>query len=93
MVTPSRIATFKLPPEAEIEALVNGYAGAIEGLRDPMREGGDAGQKLYETLVAPARLVNSRRSNVAVVVDGALHNLNFETLPAAGPNRTIGLTT
>ena len=85
VVTPSRIATFKLPPQAEIEALVNAYAGAIEGLHDPMREGGDAGQKLYETLVAPARPFIPPGSNVAVVMDGALHNLDLETLPAAGP--------
>jgi len=50
-----------------------------------MREGGDAGQKLYATLVAPARPLIPPGSNVAIVVDGALHNLDFETLPAAGP--------
>jgi CHAT domain-containing protein len=85
VVTPSRIATFKLPPATDIEALVHAYAGAIEGLRDPMREGGDAGRKLYDVLVAPAQSLTPAGSNVAVVVDGALHNLNFETLPAAVP--------
>jgi CHAT domain-containing protein/tetratricopeptide (TPR) repeat protein len=85
VVSPSRVATFQLPPEAEIARLVNSYAGAIERLRDPMREGGDAGQKLYETLVAPARSLIPAGSNVAVAADGVLHNLNFETLPVAGP--------
>ena len=85
VVTPSRIATFTLPPAAEIAALVNGYGGMIEGLRDPMREEGEAGNKLYQTLVAPARSLIPAGSNVAVVLDGALHNLNFETLSAAEP--------
>ena len=85
VVTPSRISAFKLPPEAEIEALVNAYAGAIDGLRDPVREGSDAGQKLYETLMAPARPLIPTGSNVAVAADGVLHNLDFETLPTAGP--------
>jgi len=85
VVTPSRIATFKLPPEAEIEALLNSYSAAIEGLRDPMREGSDAGRNLYQSLLAPARSLIPAGSSVAVVVDGALHNLNFEALPAALP--------
>jgi CHAT domain-containing protein/Tfp pilus assembly protein PilF len=84
VITPSRIATFELPPEAEVSALVNAYARTIEGLHDPMGEGGDAGQKLYQTLVAPARPLIPPGSNVAVVLDGALHHLDLETLPAAG---------
>jgi hypothetical protein len=85
VVTPLRIATFTLPPAAEIAALVNGYGGMIEGLRDPMREEGEEGNKLYQTLLAPARSLIPTGSSVAVVLDGALHNLNFETLSAAEP--------
>jgi CHAT domain-containing protein/Tfp pilus assembly protein PilF len=84
VITPSRIATFALPPEAEISALVDAYAGTIEGLHDPIGERGDAGQKLYGTLVAPARPLIPSGSNVAVVLDGALHHLDLGTLPAAG---------
>ena len=85
VITPSRIATFELPPEADVRALVDAYAGTIEGLHDPMAERNDAGQKLYETLVAPARPLIPPGSNVAVVLDGALHHLDLGTLPAAGP--------
>ena len=84
VITPSRIATFELPPEAEVRALVDAYAGTIEGLHDPVREGGNAGQKLYETLVAPARTLIPPGSNVAVVLDGSLHHLDLGTLPAGG---------
>jgi hypothetical protein len=42
-----------------------------------MRERSDAGRNLYQSLVAPARSLIPAGSSVAVVVDGALHNLNF----------------
>ena len=85
VITPSRIATFDLPPEAEIGALVDAYAAAIDGLRDPVQEQGDTGRELYQALVAPARSLIPAGSKVALVADGALHNLAFETLPVAGP--------
>jgi CHAT domain-containing protein/Tfp pilus assembly protein PilF len=84
VITPNKVTTLQLPPKARIEALVNAYAGAIEGLHDPLREGSDAGRELYETLVPPAVPLIPPHSNVAVVLDGALHNLDFETLPAGG---------
>ncbi len=37
-------------------------------------------QKLYEQLVAPAQSFIAPQSNVTLVLDGALHGLNFETL-------------
>lgn len=85
VVTPTKVATFQLPPQGQIEELVKAYAGAIEGLHDPLRDGTDAGRKLYRTLLAPAAALIPPQSSVALVVDGALHNLNFETLPTAGP--------
>ncbi|HXJ96098.1 MAG TPA: CHAT domain-containing protein [Terriglobia bacterium] len=84
VVTPEHVATFQLPPQPEIEKLVAAYDGAIEGLRDPTREGSEAGQKLYETLLAPASPFVRPGSKVTIVPDGALHNLNFESLPVAG---------
>lgn len=85
VITPSKIATFELPPAAEIQTLVDAYAAEIENLRDPVREEGEAGQKLYQMLVAPAQALIPPGSNVAVAVDGALHNLDFDTLPVPGP--------
>lgn len=84
VITPSRISLFKLPPEPEISSLVNAYLGVIEGLHDPMREGGSAGHELYERLLAPALPLVPAGSNVAIVADGALHNLDFGTLPVSG---------
>jgi len=84
VITPSRISLFKLPPEPEISSLVNAYLGAIEGLHDPTREGGNAGQELYERLLAPALPLVPAGSNVAIVTDGSLHNLDFGTLPVSG---------
>ena len=84
VITPSRISLFKLPPEPEISSLVNDYLGAIEGLHDPKREGGNAGHELYERLLAPALPLVPAGSNVAIVADGALHNLDFGTLPVSG---------
>jgi CHAT domain-containing protein len=40
-----------------------------------------AGRHLYENLVAPAAALVPRDSRVVLVPDGALHWLNFETLP------------
>lgn len=85
VVTPERIATFELPRQSEIESLVTAYDAAIEGLRDPLREDSENGRKLYDILLAPARPFIRAGSKVTIVPDGALHNLNFESLPVAGP--------
>jgi CHAT domain-containing protein/Tfp pilus assembly protein PilF len=82
VVTPEQVMTFRLPRQSEIETLVAAYNGAIQGLRDPVREDSETGRKLYDTLLAPARPYIRTDSNVTIVPDGALHNLNFESLPA-----------
>jgi CHAT domain-containing protein/Tfp pilus assembly protein PilF len=84
VITPDRIATFRLPRQSEIESLVAAYGGAIQGLRDPAREDSEAGRKLYDLLLAPTRRFIRPGSNVAIVPDGALHDLNFESLPVPG---------
>ena len=80
----ANLRLFKLPPEPEISALVNAYAGVIEGLHDPMREGGNAGHEALRDARGAGATVNSRRIQRCHVADGALHNLDFGTLPAAG---------
>ena len=84
VITPSRISLFKLPPEPQISSLVNDYLAAIEGLHDPLREGRNAGQELYQRLLEPALPLVPAGSHVAIVADGALHNLDFGTLPVSG---------
>ena len=85
VITPSQISLSSFPPRQRFSLLVNSIAATIEGLHDPLREGGDAGRRLYQAVVAPALSLVPAGSNVAIVADGALHNLDFGTLPAAGP--------
>jgi CHAT domain-containing protein len=47
-------------------------------------EGSQAANALYSALLAPAHNLIPPGSNVVIVPDGALHNLNFETLPVPG---------
>jgi CHAT domain-containing protein len=54
-------------------------------LADPLARAGTAGDRLYELLIAPAAIPPG--AAVVVVADGALHGLNFETLPVDGPRR------
>ena len=84
VITPERIATFSLPPQVEIETMVNAYAERIQALRDPVPDGSAIGTKLDVILPASAQALIRPGSKIAIVPDGALHNLNFETLPAPG---------
>jgi CHAT domain-containing protein len=85
VVTSRGIHHAHLPGAAEIEPLVVQYQGAIERqLADPMRTRLAAGEKLYEILVAPVRRYLPAGTHVVLLPDGALHSLNFETLPVPG---------
>ena len=81
-VTPSGIQMFPLPPEKDIRGLVESYRTAIEDLRDPLESHNPAGVKLSEILLGPIREIAPPGSHVVIVPDGALHSLNFATLPA-----------
>jgi CHAT domain-containing protein/Tfp pilus assembly protein PilF len=86
VVTPQRIKVLLLPGEAEFNAAVEAYSTAIQGLRDPLETANPAGRRLSEMLLAPlARLVPAG-SKMVLALDGALHELNLEALPApSGP--------
>lgn len=81
-ITPAKIQMFTLPPEEEIRALVESYRTVIEDLRDPLESGNPAGTKLSEILLGPVKNVALPGSRVVIIPDGALHSLNFATLPA-----------
>ena len=71
-----------LPAAAEIEALIRQHQEAIhETLADPLALDG-AGEKLRRLLVDPVLESAGDRAAAVIVPDGALHGLNFETLPA-----------
>ena len=76
-----------LPAAAEVESLVRQHQEAIHGaLADPLALDG-AGEKLRRLLVEPVLDSVRPGTTVVIVPDGALHGLNFETLPASGTPR------
>jgi CHAT domain-containing protein len=56
-------------------------------LTDPLAAGDTPGDQLYAALVAPAARWIAPGASLIIVPDGALHGLNFETLPVAAPQR------
>jgi CHAT domain-containing protein len=81
-ITPDKIQLFELPPEKELRTLVESYRTVIEDLRDPLESQNPAGLKLAEVLLGPLRDLVPPGSHVVIVPDGALHSLNFASLPA-----------
>ncbi len=73
---------FQLPPEKDIRALVESYRTAIEDLRDPLESSNPAGIQLSKILLGPIREIARPGARVVIIPDGALHSLNFGTLPS-----------
>lgn len=80
LVSATGIHQFTLPPAAEIEALVERSRRFLLEW-DPIAHENPTARRLYEALVAPAAPFIPAGSRVIIVPDGALHYLNFETLP------------
>ena len=78
----NRFASYRLPSEPEIRALVERYQRAVE--RDPSAKAEDvaAGAKLFRFLL-PSDVLK-QGSRYLIVPDGPLYALNFETLPVPG---------
>ena len=88
VVTAAGIKSVTLPPAKEIETLVREYQATIaNALADPLAAKDTAGDKLFHMLVEPIAASIPKDATVVVVPDGALHGLNFETLPVDGPRR------
>lgn len=86
VITGTGIRRVDLPPAAEIEAAVREYRALVDNsMTNPIAKAGNAGDRLYQMLVAPAQI--PRQASVLIVPDGALHSINFETLPVDGPSR------
>lgn len=79
-VTPRETALFTLPPEKEIEPLVERYNHDLLGAQDPVESGNQAGQRLYSILVQPAARLIGPSPKVLLMTDGVLSRLNFEAL-------------
>jgi CHAT domain-containing protein len=88
VVSGAGIRCVELPPAAQIEELVRAHQAAIANvLADPLGTDQGAGSQLYRLLVAPALAGLPGGSHIVIVPDGALHGVNFETLPVDGPKR------
>ena len=83
-ITPAAIQMFTLPPEKEIRELVEGYRTVVEDLKDPVEAQNPSGARLSEMLLGPLRQITRPGSHLVIVPDGALHSLNFGTLPSPG---------
>jgi CHAT domain-containing protein len=82
VVTGREIHHVELPPAAEIEKSAREYQDAIERrLADPLRTRIPAGERLYQSLIAPVRQWIPTGSRVILAADGVLHGLNLEALP------------
>jgi CHAT domain-containing protein len=75
-----------LPAEAEISQRVTRRADAIAKDANPLETADEAGQWLSANLI-PESYRSRKGLNVVIQPDGSLHQLNFETLPAAGQRR------
>ena len=74
--------SFALPKEEEIASQVGRYNDAIQGRENPIETGNEAGRWLFANLLGEHYRV-PKDSHVVIEPDGDLHQLNFESLPAA----------
>jgi CHAT domain-containing protein len=89
-ITPAKITLIPLPAQAEIVARAGRYRKALLDAEDPLEARNEDGQALYRLLVAPASKLIRRNAPVMILADGALSQLNFETLLVPGPSPEAG---
>lgn len=83
LITPSDFQIFSLPDKRQIEQKVEQYQKTITDLDDPLQDS-QKGQELYRILVEKAEKFIPPQMRVAIIPDGSLGKLNFETLIAPG---------
>jgi CHAT domain-containing protein len=84
-VTPRDTSVFVLPPEGEINVAIQAYQKVLQSLHDASEGANPDGLRLYVMLVAPVRKLIPPGAQVAIIADGVLNALNFETLLVPGP--------
>ena len=91
IVTPTKTALFTLPARDQIATVVKRYRNTLLGLDGSLEASSADGAALYRMLVEPARALIPAGSNVVILSDGALSELNFETLiaPSSTPHYWI----
>jgi len=83
-VTPSKTKYFTLPPAAEIDRLIKSYRELTLKSGDLLQSAASTGEKLYASLVEPAKNLIPPSSRVILLPDASLYGLNFETLIVPG---------
>src|SRR4029077_1365967 len=77
-----------LPPASRIESLVADYQRLlVDRVADPLAMATTPGDALFAAVVAPIQPFLTAGRPIVLVPDGALHTVNFETLPVPGPRR------
>jgi CHAT domain-containing protein/tetratricopeptide (TPR) repeat protein len=91
VVSPARTRFFKLGPAGELESLVdqfNRFIGSSADSntiqQDPLAKESPVARRLYDAVIGPVAPFLPADARVVIVPDGALHYLNFETLPVYG---------
>lgn len=85
-ISSKKTELFPLPPQPEITQSIERYRKTLLGFTDPVENSNADGLALYRTLVAPASAMLQPGSNVVILCDGALSQLNFETLIVPDPH-------
>jgi CHAT domain-containing protein len=83
VVTPTGFQFFTLPARRDIAKQIDQYNRELQHSGE---DGLELGQKLYGMLVQPAEKLIPKGSHIAVIADGGLSKLNFETLVPQGPS-------
>jgi CHAT domain-containing protein/Tfp pilus assembly protein PilF len=91
-ITPTQTALYTLPAQYDIASIVRRYRGALLGPDDPLESSNPDGEALYRMLIEPAAGLiktgsspgSGAGSNVVILSDGPLSELNFETLIVPG---------
>jgi CHAT domain-containing protein len=89
VINPLKITQISLPAEREIISRVQRYQKVLLDMEDPRQTENPDGQALYRLLVAPAAKLIRPNAPVMILADGALSQLNFETLLAPGPGPEV----
>ncbi len=80
ILTPSTVVLEHLPDEEYVYTRVVAYRAAVRGPIDLRSTNNALGRELFDMLVTPAAPWLERTTDVTVIPDGALCQLNFETL-------------
>lgn len=83
-IASGKCARFDLPADTEIAELVRKYTNVIVNDGDPLARNDPSAMALYRAVLAPVHKLIPPGAEAIIVPDGALHQLNFETLLVPG---------